>query len=68
MRQGRPSDRELDRLERMLERCIEEDKAFRRGKRKDPFYEKLRILRESQKKWAEENGLRFTGDDDQTKH
>jgi hypothetical protein len=37
----------------MLERCIEEDKAVRMGKRKDPFYEKLKILRESQKRWEE---------------
>ena len=66
MRRGRPSDRELDRLERMLERCIEDDEALRSGRRTDPFYEKLKILRESQKKWEEENGLWFTRDDDQT--
>jgi len=69
MGQGRLSDRQLDRLERMLERCIEEQKASRRGRstRPDPFYEKLKILRDAQEKLSEE--IRgFSRDNDQTKH
>lgn len=67
MGQGRPSDRQLDRLERMLERCIEEQKASRRGRRTrpDPFYEKLEILREAQEKLSEEIRA-FSRNNDQT--
>ena len=69
MGQGRPSDRQLDRLERMLERCIEEQKASRRGTgtRPDPFYEKLKILREAQEKLSEEIRS-FKRDNDRPKH
>ena len=50
MRQGRPSGRQLDRLVRMLERCIEADKLSRRKRREsDVFYQKLKILQEMQK-------------------
>ena len=41
-------DQELDRIERMLIRCAEADKASRKQRRAeaDQFYEKLKILRE----------------------
>lgn len=52
MQKGPPSDKQLDGLERMLERYIEENKASRRKSRAltDPFYQKLKILTESQKR------------------
>ena len=44
-------DQQLDRIERMLIRCAEADKASRKQRRAeaDQFYKKLKILREMQK-------------------
>lgn len=43
-------DHQLDQVERMLNRCIERDKAsWRRRAETDGFYKKLKILREMQK-------------------
>ena len=51
-------DRQLDRVERMLERCIAADKARkRRPAESDVFYQKLEILRKMQKEVREELGL-----------
>ena len=47
MGQGRPSDRQLARVERMLERCVEAQRAERKERR----------LIERQKKRAEEEHL-----------
>jgi hypothetical protein len=66
MRQGWPSDKQLDRVERMLERCIEADKAAQR--KADPFYHKLKILTESQKRADEAIRALSRPEDDQPKH
>ncbi len=66
MTKGRPSDRQLDRVMRMLEDCIEADRALqkqRRAERRElnriftdeqmtPF-EKLKLLIEVERKWED---------------
>lgn len=66
--QRRLLDRQLDRMERMLERCIEADKAANRKRRKleDPFYQKLKILMESKKEWEEEKRKRAGTPDEES--
>jgi len=51
----RLKDHQLDRLERMLIKCIEAQKVARKERRtrRDPFYEKLKILQHLQKKSQE---------------
>jgi hypothetical protein len=55
-----PSDRQMDRLERMLERCIAANKPGNRKRLElqDPFYQTLKRIKESEKKWEEEKGKR----------
>ena len=69
MRRG-PSDRQLDRVERMLESYLEETKAGRRKSRAltDPFYDKVKILTESQNRADEALRRLCSPEDDQPKH
>jgi hypothetical protein len=61
-------DRQLDRVERMLERCIAADKARkRRPAESDVFYQKLEILRKMQKEVREELGLDSDASNDDPK-
>jgi hypothetical protein len=55
MSQRQPSERHLNQIERMLERCIEADKVARRERRTQTgeFYEKLKILQKARKESAE---------------
>ncbi len=72
MSQRQPSNRELDRLERMLERCIEADKKARKERRaqlREPkvhSQENLKLLAERQKKWLENKRKQFGREDEQS--
>ena len=70
--QRQPSDRELDRLECMLERCIEADKKARKKRRaqlrelKVHSQENFKLLVERQKEWLEEQRKQFGREDEQS--
>ena len=62
-------DRQLDRVERMLERCIATDKARKkRPAESDVFYQKLEILRKMQEETREVLGLNSDASNDDPKH
>lgn len=72
MSQRQPSDRELDRLERMLERCIEVDKAARKERRAQlrelgvHSEENFKELVERQKEWLEKKRKQLSLEDEQS--
>jgi hypothetical protein len=61
---------QLDRLERILLKCAEEDRRQRKERRSqaDEFQKQLRTLREKQKKWEEEKRARPGNPDEDPKH
>ena len=64
-----PSDRQMERVERMLECYIEANKPGNRKRRQqeDPFYQKLQRLKELQKEWEEEKRKRSDNPDEDPK-
>jgi hypothetical protein len=63
-------DRQLDRVERMLERCIAADKASRKQRRaqSDVFYQRLEILRKLQEEVREVMNPKYDSSSDYPKH
>ena len=61
-----PSDRQMERVERMLQCYIDANKPGNRKRRQqeDPFYQKLQRLKELQKEWEEEKRKRSDNPDE----